>query len=134
MNPSLLVLKHWLTCCAALFCFVGIVAAAQQPVPDEPKKEIYKAGVNGVRMPKCQHCPDPEYSPEARKKRYEGVVVLAVVVTAEGKTTDIQVIRSPGMGLDEKAIEAVRKWKFKPAMKDGKPVNVQVPIEITFRL
>jgi len=85
-------------------------------------------------MPKCQHCPDPEYSQEARKKKYEGVVVLMVVVTVEGKARNIQVIKSPGMGLDEKAIEAVRKWRFKPAMKDGKPVGAQAPIEITFRL
>lgn len=56
-----------------------------------------------------------------------------VVVTSEGKATNISVVKSPGMGLDEKAIEAVRKWRFKPAMKDGKPVDTRVPIEITFR-
>jgi TonB family protein len=119
---------------AAFFLFVGWAAMAQQTTSDEPKKEIQKAGVNGVSMPKCQHCPDPEYSQEARNKKYEGVVVLMVVVTVEGKAKNIQVMKSPGMGLDEKAIEAVRKWKFKPATKDGKPVDAQIPIEITFRL
>src|SRR5205807_2434231 len=100
-------------------------AMAQQTSSDEQKKEIQKAGVNGVGMPKCQYCPDPEYSREARKKKYEGVVVLMVVVTVEGKAKNIQVMKSAGMGLDEKAIEAVRKWRFKPAMKDGKPVDAQ---------
>ncbi len=57
-----------------------------------------------------------------------------VVVTTEGKARDIRVTKSPGLGLDEKAIEAVRKWQFKPAMKDGRPVDAQVPIEVTFRL
>jgi len=57
-----------------------------------------------------------------------------VVVTVEGKATNIRVAKSPGLGLDEKATEAVRKWKFKPAMKDGRPVDAQVPILITFRL
>jgi len=62
------------------------------------------------------------------------VVVLSVVVTVDGNATNIKVVKGPGLGLDEKAIEAVRKWKLKPAMKDGKPVNAQVPIMITFRL
>jgi len=126
LRPS--VLQYSLVWHAALFLLVNFTAAAQQSGPDIPKP-----GVNGVSMPKCQHCPDPDYSQEARKKKLEGVVVLMVVVTSEGKATNIRVIKTPGMGLDEKAIEAVRKWRFKPATKDGKPVDVQLPIEITFR-
>jgi TonB family protein len=98
------------------------------------KKGIQKAGVNGVGMPKCQHCPDPEYSQEARKNKYQGVVVLVVVVTVEGKVRNIQIMNSLGMGLDEMANRSVRKWRFKAAMKDGKPVDAQLPSEITFRL
>jgi len=107
---------------------------AQQPGVDKPKEEIATAGRDGVGMPACKYCPDPEYSKEARKKKYEGVVVLSVVVTTEGKATNIQVTKGPGLGLDEKAVDAVRKWRFKPAMKDGKPVPTKVPIEVTFRL
>jgi len=118
---------------AALFLFTSFAATAQQSDPDKSKAEIPRAGVNGVSMPKCQSCPDPKYSQEARKKKYEGVVILFVTVTAEGRVTNVQVVKSLGMGLDEKAIEAVRKWRFKPALKDGKPVDVQLPIEITFR-
>ena len=93
---------------------------AQQPGVDKPKVEIALAGRDGVSMPKCQHCPSPEYSEEARKKKFEGVVVLVVTVTIEGNTTNIVVGKSPGLGLTKKAVEAVRKWRFKPAMKDGK--------------
>ncbi len=57
-----------------------------------------------------------------------------VVVTSDGKVTNIRVVKSPGMGLDEKAIEAVRKWRLKPGMKDGRPIDVQVPVEVTFRM
>lgn len=105
---------------------------AQQPGGDKSKTDIPKAGRDGVSVPKCEYCPNPEYSQEARKKNYEGVVVLMVVVTSEGKATNIRILKSPGMGLDEKAVEAVRKWRFKPAMKDGMPVAAGVPIDCHF--
>jgi len=95
----------------------------------------FRAGVNGVGMPSCIYCPDPQYSDEARKAKYQGVVVLMVVITLDGRATNIQVVKSPGLGLDEKAIEAVRQWKFRPAVgPGGKAVPAQVPIEVTFRL
>ena len=95
----------------------------------------FRAGVNGVGMPSCIYCPDPQYSDEARKAKYQGVVVLMVVITLDGRATNIQVVKSPGLGLDEKAIEAVRQWKFRPAVgPSGKSVPTQVPIEVTFRL
>ena len=95
----------------------------------------FRAGVNGVGMPSCIYCPDPQYSDEARKAKYQGVVVLMVVITLDGRATNIQVVKSPGLGLDEKAIEAVRQWKFRPAVgPSGKIVPTQVPIEVTFRL
>jgi len=95
----------------------------------------FRAGVNGVGMPSCIYCPDPQYSDEARKAKYQGVVVLMVVITLDGRASNIQVVKSPGLGLDEKAIEAVRQWKFRPSVgPGGKPVAAQVPIEVTFRL
>jgi TonB family protein len=134
MNSCSPFLQRLLASCAALLLFAGLAGAAQQSGRDKSKTEIPKAGVNGVGMPMCQYCPGPEYSEEARKKKYQGVVVLLVVVTTEGKATDIRIVKTPGLGLEEKAIEAVRKWRFKPAMKDSAPVDVEVPIEITFRL
>lgn len=101
---------------------------------DAQNSDAPRAGSDGATMPKCEYCPDPGYSQEARKKNFEGAVDLLIVVTPEGRATDIRVTKSPGLGLDAKAIEAVRKWKFKPASKDGKPIATQVPVEITFRL
>jgi len=88
----------------------------------------------GVSAPKPIYAPDPEYSEEARKAKYQGTCVLWLVVGPDGKPRDIKVARTLGLGLDEKAIEAVKTWKFEPAMKDGKPVAVQINVEVSFRL
>jgi len=88
----------------------------------------------GVSAPRVIFQPDPEYSEEARKAKYQGTCVLWLVVGPDGKPRDIRVARSLGLGLDEKAIEAVKTWKFEPAMKDGKPVAVQINVEVSFRL
>jgi protein TonB len=88
----------------------------------------------GVSAPKIIYQPDPEYSEEARKAKYQGTCVLWLVVGPDGKPRDIRVQRTLGLGLDEKAIEAVRTWRFEPALKDGKPVAVQINVEVSFRL
>jgi protein TonB len=93
----------------------------------------YKVG-GGVSAPRALDTPDPEYSDEARRAKYQGTVVLWVVVGPDGRVRDIRVQRSLGMGLDERAVTAVRQWKFEPARKDGQPVAVQVNIEVNFRL
>ena len=89
---------------------------------------------NGVSAPRALETPDPEYSEEARKAKYQGVVVLWLIVGPDGKPRDIRVSRPLGMGLDQKAIEAVQRWRFEPAMKDGRPVAVQINVEVNFRL
>jgi protein TonB len=90
---------------------------------------------NGVRAPTCLYCPKPEYSDEARKVHFQGLVELSVVVLADGKPGRIELITGPGMGLDEKAIEAVRNWRFRPAIApNGKAVAVTIPIEVQFQL
>jgi TonB family protein len=93
----------------------------------------YRVG-GGVSAPRALYAPDPEYSEEARKAKWQGTVVLWVIVGPDGKPRDIRIQRSLGMGLDEKAIEAVRQWKFDPAKKDGQPVAVQINVEVNFRL
>jgi TonB family protein len=95
--------------------------------------EVFGTG-DGVSAPAVTYWVDPGYSEEARKAKYGGVVMLSVVVDSEGRARDIHVVKSLGMGLDDKAIEAVQKWKFRPGTKDGKPVNVRATIEVNFRL
>lgn len=94
---------------------------------------VFRVG-GGVSAPRALETPDPEYSEEARKAKYQGTVVLWLIVGPDGKPRDIKVSRTLGMGLDQKAIEAVRRWKFEPAMKDGRPVAVQINVEVNFRL
>ena len=94
---------------------------------------MFRVG-GGVSAPRPIFTPEPEYSEEARKAKYQGTCVLWLIVDRDGKTRDIRVGRALGLGLDEKAIEAVKQWKFEPAIKDGKPVSVQVNVEVSFRL
>jgi len=94
---------------------------------------VFRVG-GGVSAPRPVFTPDPEYSEEARKAKYQGTCVLWLIVGPDGKPRDIKVSRTLGLGLDEKAIEAVKQWKFEPAMKDGKPVAVQINVEVSFRL
>jgi TonB family protein len=79
--------------------------------------------------------PEAEFSDEARRAKYQGVCLVGLIVDAQGNPQNVHIVRTLGMGLDEKAMEAVRKYKFKPAMKDGKtPVAVYVNVEVNFRL
>ena len=93
----------------------------------------YRVG-GGISAPRAIYDPDPEYSEEARLAKYQGSVLLWVVVGTDGRPHEMRVQRSLGMGLDEKAMEAVRGWRFSPGMKDGVPVAVQMNVEVTFRL
>jgi TonB family protein len=94
---------------------------------------VYRIG-GGVSMPSIIKKVEPEYSEEARKAKWQGTVKLTVIVDETGHARDIKVEKSLGLGLDQKAIEAVEKWLFKPGMKDGKPVSVYATIEVTFHL
>jgi protein TonB len=88
----------------------------------------------GVSPPRAIFQPEPEFSEEARKAKYQGVCTLRLIVGTDGRPSNIQVQGSLGMGLDEKAIEAVKNWRFEPAMKDGHPVRVEIAVEVDFHL
>jgi protein TonB len=94
---------------------------------------VYRIG-GGVSAPTLIYKIEPEYSEEARKAKHQGTVVLYIVVDEKGMPQNLRVIRPIGLGLDEKAIEAVQKWRFKPGLKDGRPVAVAATIEVNFRL
>jgi protein TonB len=94
----------------------------------------YRLG-GGDTGPVPIYAPDPEFSDEARRAKYQGICLIALIVDAQGNPINPHVVRALGMGLDEKALEAVRKYKFRPAMKGGKtPVPVAITIEVNFRL
>jgi TonB family protein len=84
--------------------------------------------------PVLMHKKAPEYSEEARKAKYQGTVILNLEIDASGRVANVSVTRSLGLGLDEKATDAVKQWTFRPAMKDGKPVTVHAQVAANFRL
>jgi TonB family protein len=94
---------------------------------------VYAVG-HGVTAPTPKYTPDPPYSEAARKGKYEGTCLLSLIVGSDGQPHDIRVVRALGMGLDEKAVNAVNQWKFQPGTKDGNPVPVYVVIEVSFHL
>ena len=93
----------------------------------------YKVG-GGVTAPVVTSKKDPAYTEEARSAKYQGTVLLAVEIAPDGLAHNLRVVRSLGLGLDEKAVEAVSQWQFKPGTKDGQPVTVAATIEVNFRL
>ncbi|MBI2683772.1 MAG: TonB family protein [Acidobacteriales bacterium] len=94
---------------------------------------VFRVG-GGVSAPVAVYSPEPDYSEEARKMKHQGVVVLQAIIGADGRPRDLRVARSLGMGLDEKALERVKTWRFDPAKKDGVAVAVYVNIEVAFNL
>jgi TonB family protein len=101
--------------------------------PPMEENGIYRTG-RGVSAPKPIYQPSPEYGKKSLKAKLEGSVLLDVVVTAEGTTRDVAVKKGLSPDLDQKAVEAVSKWKFAPAMKDGQPVAVRLVVMVDFHL
>ena len=103
------------------------------PAPLHSPADSLKVG-GGVSAPHAVYSPDPHYSELAKQAGYQAVVVLWMVVGSDGLPLTIRIQTPAGMGLDEKAIEAVQTWKFDPAMKDGHAVAVQINVEVSFKL
>lgn len=89
---------------------------------------------HGVTTPRAIYSPDPPYSEEARKAKFQGTVGLWTVIGTDGRPRDLWVSNSAGMGLDENSLETVRTWRFEPGTKNGKPVPVRMYIEVNFHL
>ena len=108
--------------------------AAPQTAPPPPRPEgVFRVG-SGVQAPRLLFKLEPEYTQEARAAKFQGKVVLYVEVGPDGEPRNTRVLRSLGLGLDEKALRAVRQWRFAPGMKEGQPVAVAATIEMNFRL
>jgi len=98
-----------------------------------PASNVFNVG-NGVTAPQLLTKVDPQFSEQARAAKFAGgSVTLSIVVGTDGRATDINVIRSLGMGLDEEAVKAVGQWTFRPGMNQGVPVNIRATVEVNFR-
>jgi len=94
---------------------------------------VFKVG-GGVSQPQVLFAPDPTFTEEARQAKVAGKVVVYLQVNPEGRPMHVKVLKGLGMGLDEKAVEAVRQYKFRPAMKDGHPVTVEMNVDVNFQI
>jgi TonB family protein len=110
-------------------------AVTQQAAQEDQKPAIAAKKIgNGVSAPSLIYQVNPEYTPEAKAAKLNGSVTVSLIVDANGDPSEVRVIRGVGMGLDEKAIEAVKQWKFKPGMENGSPVTVAINAEVRFQL
>jgi TonB family protein len=105
----------------------------QKRVNGQPSGNAVRVGP-GIQAPKLLHKIEPEYTPEARMVKTQGTVLLTVEIQPDGHAANIRVQRSIGLGLDEKAVEAVSQWVFQPGMIGNQPVIVAANIEVNFRL
>jgi TonB family protein len=132
--PSRAGLRGAAVASVAAIAFVGMLVGSQRAAGQQGASgQVFKVG-GGVSAPSVRARFDPEYTGEAKDAKLSGTVLLSVVVGTDGIAHDINVVKPLGMGLDEKAVEAVQKWLFNPGMKNGEPVNVRAQIEINFRL
>ena len=99
---------------------------------DEPNDVYHIRG--DVSAPVLIHKVEPKYSNEARKAKFSGSVLLSIVVDEKGLPSNIEVLQPLGLGLDQKAIDAVKKWRFRPGTKADRPVPVVAQVEVSFRL
>ena len=115
-----------------LFAVACMVAASLGSLAAQ---EVYKVG-NGVSLPVVVTRVNPQYTEDAKKARLEGIVGLNATVLPNGSVSDVKVIRSldSTFGLDQEALKAFRQWTFKPGLKDGKPVAVNIDVEMKFTL
>jgi len=94
---------------------------------------VFRVG-GGVTPPRPLNEPEAEFSEEARKAKYQGTCLVGMIVGVDGIPRNVRILSSLGMGLDEKAIEVAKKYRFEPGMKDGHPVAVEIAVEVDFHL
>src|SRR5438445_3191459 len=119
----------------ATCAFVVVVAPRLQAAAQEKEKETPVASPNAATRPACGDCPPARFPPEARRaKILEGNVLLEITVSEKGRPSDIEVLSDPGHGFAREAVDAVKHWKFKPAVtKDGRKVPARIKIEVVSR-
>ena len=114
--------------------FLTVLASLAIGTPLRAQEIVYHPGQDGVGDPVLTREVKPNYTEDAKRRQVQGTVELSVVVRADGSVGDTRITKSLDADLDQQAIKAVKQWQFKPATKSGKPVNVQVSIELTFTL
>ncbi|MGB9120286.1 MAG: energy transducer TonB [Candidatus Angelobacter sp.] len=105
------------------------------PADEEAEKPVFHVGEDDkVKAPEVKFTPAPEYSAIAQYEKYQGIVVVSVVVASDGRVHNVHLLRPLGMGLDEIARDTVQTWRFRPATHNKEPVAVEMNIEAAFNL
>jgi TonB family protein len=139
-GPEILVRRGILSCSSytapncQLILLLPSATAINPDIPPPPVAPLAIGPDTGLISPSLRLKVEPEYTPAALAARLEGNVLLSLVIDKEGVPQDVSVLQSLGMGLDENAIACVKKWRFDPATKEGKPVNMRVRVEIKFQI
>jgi len=121
---------------APLFRFASPLQPSSPPpdlTPASDSQGVFAVG-KGITPPHAVHAPDPEYSKEARRERVQGILIISLVVDKLGQPSDIKLISPIGYGLDEKAMDLVKTWKFEPGRRGSEPVATYATIEVAFHL
>jgi protein TonB len=99
-----------------------------------PDDQIYDYHQDGVTAPRATYTPEPDFSEEARREKFQGNVILSIVVDKMGNVARIRMDKVLGHGLDEHAMQAIKAWRFSPGTRNGEPVAVRERIEVGFNL
>jgi TonB family protein len=121
----------------AFLAIPGVAHPSEHPESAEAvggERKSYRFGKGGLTAPKVLNQTDPSFSEEARMAKYQGTVVLMLVVEKTGSLRDIRIVSPLGCGLDRHAVESVETWQFNPATKNGEPSEVEIAIEVDFHL
>jgi TonB family protein len=111
-----------------------VAATNANPAPGSPSEQVVDLQSKGVVMPVPIYKPEPPYTKEASDAKLQGTVILKILVDAKGNVSEVNITKPFNKGLDQSAVNTVKKWKFKPATKDGKPVSCRPTVEVSFKL
>jgi protein TonB len=103
------------------------------PAADDPAFASFQPVTKGMKPPKATSAPDPKFPDLPADAEPRGTVVMLIGVNAKGRVEPVRVLRSDEQAFEQSAVATVKKWKFKPAEKDGRPVPVQITVEMRFQ-
>lgn len=119
---------HWRT------FLLGSSLSAPPADPQQPTAETIPKLRSGIEAPKCVFCPNPGFTREARLERVNDFAIFDLTINAEGRVVGVQIVRPLGYGLEDSAIDLLYTWRFRPAHRQGQPIAVQIPVEVTFKI
>jgi periplasmic protein TonB len=131
--------KRWMVQFSLFFIVLGLGSTLAQVSADKGNAGFGGSlgapdGTNGIYMPRLIYSPNPAYTDAARRKRIQGLVLIALIVNPDGTRSELRVLQGLDPDLDKEAVKTVSRWKYKPGTKEGRPVAMHIAVEVNFRL